>query len=195
MSKLDYFPQNVLVRRSEQSDLTAVVADFGLAAKIPRASDLHGRLPQVGSPYWMSPECLKGKFYDQRADIFSFGELLLLKFLCCCRILRGIQSRREENAGKKSSLALLFPMFAMHKNGRMDGLYLGICKCMAQRPIRTPACWLLLQGQPSILRERANTISSLIIPVSAAALQRFPSVVVGRPAHFPLSAPFILWLL
>ena len=62
----------MLVKRSEHNDLSAVVADFGLAAKIPMSTD--HRLPQVGSPYWMSPECLKGKFYDQIADLFSFGE-------------------------------------------------------------------------------------------------------------------------
>ena len=74
MFELNPYPQNVLVKRSEQSNLTVVVGDFGLAAKIPKSTD--HRLPQVGSPYWMSPECLKGKFYDQRADIFSMGELL-----------------------------------------------------------------------------------------------------------------------
>ena len=49
----------------------AIIGDFGLATKIPKKMD--PRLPQVGSPYWMSPECLRGEFYSKQADIFSLG--------------------------------------------------------------------------------------------------------------------------
>ncbi|MPC83847.1 Dual specificity testis-specific protein kinase 1 [Portunus trituberculatus] len=31
------------------------------------------RLRQVGSPYWMAPEVIRGDWYDHRVDVFSFG--------------------------------------------------------------------------------------------------------------------------
>ena len=64
-----FCPQNILVREClDSDDLTGVVADFGLAAPIP--ASMSDRLSQVGSPYWMSPECLNGEFYNGQVRIF-----------------------------------------------------------------------------------------------------------------------------
>lgn len=77
-------------------DNTVVVADFGLSrlvmedkVKPPpdnkpnnkkrifrRNIDRKKRYTVVGNPYWMAPEMLNGKRYDEKVDVFSFGIVL-----------------------------------------------------------------------------------------------------------------------
>lgn len=81
----DLNSNNCLVRK----DKSVVVADFGLARvmldkQISRKENGgHVRRPErkkrytvVGNPYWMAPEMMTHKKYDERVDIFSFGIIL-----------------------------------------------------------------------------------------------------------------------
>jgi serine/threonine-protein kinase PpkA len=68
----DIKPGNILFRK----DGTPVLVDFGIAKTV----DLHKRLTRTGisfgTPFYMSPEQIKGEDIDQRTDIYSLGILL-----------------------------------------------------------------------------------------------------------------------
>uniref|UniRef100_A0A673GJR1 LIM domain kinase 1 n=1 Tax=Sinocyclocheilus rhinocerous TaxID=307959 RepID=A0A673GJR1_9TELE len=79
---------------------SVVVADFGLSrlmvedknqdklssGQIPgvRKPDRRKRYTVVGNPYWMAPEMIHGKSYDEKVDIFSFGIMLCEVSVCMC---------------------------------------------------------------------------------------------------------------
>ncbi|EDL90259.1 testis-specific kinase 2 [Rattus norvegicus] len=92
----DLTSKNCLIKRDENG-YSAVVADFGLAEKIPDASIGSEKLAVVGSPFWMAPEVLRDEPYNEKADVFSYGIIL-------CEIIARIQADpdylpRTENFG------------------------------------------------------------------------------------------------
>ncbi|XP_068572194.1 LIM domain kinase 1-like [Cebidichthys violaceus] len=90
----DLNSHNCLVRENQ----SVVVADFGLARLVLkernqtttssmerpakgtlsdlRRPDRRKRYTVVGNPYWMAPEMIHGKSYDERVDVFSFGIMI-----------------------------------------------------------------------------------------------------------------------
>nr|XP_033772556.1 dual specificity testis-specific protein kinase 2 isoform X2 [Geotrypetes seraphini] len=80
----DLTSKNCLIK-VEDGKYTAIVADFGLAEKIPDDSMECDKLAVVGSPYWMAPEVLRDEPYNEKADVFSYGIIL-------CEIIARIQA-------------------------------------------------------------------------------------------------------
>jgi len=80
----DLSAKNCLVRvmntgRSKQTPYSCVVADFGLAEKVP-TNETEIKILQekhsTGCIYVVAPEVIHSKPYDQTADVFSFGIML-----------------------------------------------------------------------------------------------------------------------
>ncbi|XP_040087244.1 dual specificity testis-specific protein kinase 2 isoform X2 [Oryx dammah] len=89
----DLTSKNCLIKRDENG-YSAVVADFGLAEKIPDVSTGSEKLAVVGSPFWMAPEVLRDEPYNEKnfgLDYDAFQHMvgdcppdfLQLTFNCC----------------------------------------------------------------------------------------------------------------
>lgn len=74
----DIKPENVMILKASDGTDLAKVLDFGLA-KIREGSELSELTSQgaiVGTPYFMSPEQIRGESVDARSDIYSLGALM-----------------------------------------------------------------------------------------------------------------------
>ncbi len=73
----DLKPENVLITRTTGGRDFAKVLDFGLAKLGAReqAPDVTDRTEIVGTPYFMSPEQIRGDDVDERSDIYALGAL------------------------------------------------------------------------------------------------------------------------
>ena len=49
------------------------LADFGISKHAKDIKSMDGCKTVIGTPYWMSPECIKAEPYGWKSDIWSFG--------------------------------------------------------------------------------------------------------------------------
>jgi calcium/calmodulin-dependent protein kinase I len=70
----DMKPKNLLLM-SDDNDSYIKLADFGFAARVHEANSLS---KQCGTPFFVSPEILMRKGYDQQSDMWSVGCIVYL---------------------------------------------------------------------------------------------------------------------
>src|SRR5262249_9640453 len=74
-------PANIMLGFTSLGDMQPKLADFGLAAVGPvdRIPTRAGQRPwHPGTPYFMSPEQLRGETLDHRTDLFNVGLIAFL---------------------------------------------------------------------------------------------------------------------
>ena len=74
----DLKPENILVTRTHRGRDFVKVLDFGLAkiGERDEQADITSRGLIIGTPYYMSPEQIRGDAVDARSDIYSLGALM-----------------------------------------------------------------------------------------------------------------------
>uniref|UniRef100_A0A914VFW3 dual-specificity kinase n=1 Tax=Plectus sambesii TaxID=2011161 RepID=A0A914VFW3_9BILA len=101
----DLTSMNVLLKRTGAQSVRAVVADFGLACAIPQRND--PSLIQAGTPYWMAPECLREEWYDEKADVFSFGVIM-------CQMIARIDADPDAGLYRTPAFGIDYIRFSVH---------------------------------------------------------------------------------
>lgn len=74
----DLKPENIMILRGQSGDDVVKVLDFGLAKlrESKELGDVTTRGAIVGTPFYMSPEQIRGEPVDARSDVYSLGALM-----------------------------------------------------------------------------------------------------------------------
>src|SRR5450432_767446 len=74
----DLKPENIIIVKGHDGEDVVKVLDFGLAKlrESPELSDVTTRGAIVGTPYYMSPEQIRGESVGPQGDVYSLGALM-----------------------------------------------------------------------------------------------------------------------
>ena len=122
----DLKPENVLITRTAGGRDYAKVLDFGLAkldAARARRRPTTDRQQIVGTPYFMSPEQIRGDDVDARSDIYSFGALMFELLTGAAPVHRLDRGRRADEApDRRARRAVDARAEAGHRSARRSHL-------------------------------------------------------------------------
>ncbi|KAK7489083.1 hypothetical protein BaRGS_00019744 [Batillaria attramentaria] len=145
----DLTSKNILIKKDNNLGYNAVIADFGLATKIPDPLSRE-KLPTVGSPYWMAPEVLTGQFYNERADLFSLGIIM-------CEITARISADPDIMPRMNNFGVDYVALSEMIAYCPLDYLQLAF-KCCQTEPSKRPRASEVIEWLEKIFRNLQNDI-------------------------------------
>lgn len=96
----DIKPENILFESDEEGCSTVKLIDFGLSRK--HGLHDHAMCNQVGTPYYMSPDVLRGK-YDRSCDLWSIGVMTYI-LLCGYPPFNGANDAAVHDSIRKGDL-------------------------------------------------------------------------------------------
>ncbi|XP_038068080.1 dual specificity testis-specific protein kinase 2-like [Patiria miniata] len=167
----DLTSMNCLIKKASNGSMHAVVADLGLAARIPR--DQSEKLQTVGTPFWTSPENLTGKFYTEKTDLFSFGIIL-------CEIIARVTANPDE-LPRLHNFGLDMEAFRMLSGNCPEQLLLVAFSCCNMEPGKRPAFTEVVLSIRNI--EADFTRQSKRLPSLSGRLRSQSTVVVPYQLH------------
>jgi tRNA A-37 threonylcarbamoyl transferase component Bud32 len=118
------------------------LGDFGLACQLT-SKRTTSREPQVGTPYWMSPECILGENYDYKTDIWSLGVL-------CIELMEGeppLAGEAPEMATEKIAKQGFSTSVLKEVHKWSASLLNFLNQCFEKNPSRRPTATALLKHE------------------------------------------------
>jgi serine/threonine-protein kinase len=178
----DLKPENVLVTRTHRGRDFVKVLDFGLAKLSEREelADVSEQGAIVGTPYYMSPEQIRGEDVDARADIYSFGAMMY-------RLLTGehpYEARTPVGVVTKHLTAALVPPSRRAPELRIHPkVEEVVVRCLAkERDDRYPSIGAVLDELENAFVEACAHITPLALSWSSLSESR-PHRVAQLPLH------------
>lgn len=129
------------------------LADFGLAIELTTKASK--RRSVLGTPFWMSPEIINGKDYDDRVDIWAMGVTTI-----------EMMNKQPPYSGYPKTKALFLitsqgiPLSHMNSQTQWSSAIKDwLAKCLTYDPVARPNIWKLVDHP---LLARASTVEQFV---------------------------------
>jgi len=154
----DVKPSNMLLTK----DWVLKLTDFGEARAISQ------EMTQVGTPIYIAPEIFKGERYTSKADVYSFG-ILLISLMRCSKNLSDFfvdGLRRSQRRRNKKGIGINILSNKMHLAGwrpilpkaLYSSLKLMIHDCWQADPEKRPTSEILMSQLSTMIRDEVSSL-------------------------------------